>query len=130
MGDWRILLALFHRVFGGVSTALWQARVPPQLQGRGFAARRVVAQFTVPIALLMVGPVTDYFFEPAMMPGGSLALLHDMISPGPGAGMALMHVIAGICGALIASIAWRAPGIRSLEDVPPLDAVSLPAVTS
>ncbi|MDP2858653.1 MAG: MFS transporter [Bacillota bacterium] len=37
------------------SQAIWQAQTPPELQGRVFAVRRVVAQFTAPIGMMLAG---------------------------------------------------------------------------
>jgi len=36
--------------------AIWQAKVAPDLQGRVFATRRMIAWFVTPIATLLVGP--------------------------------------------------------------------------
>jgi len=46
--------------------AIWQAKVAPDLQGRVFATRRLIAWFVTPFATLLAGPLADYVFEPAM----------------------------------------------------------------
>ena len=50
-------------IANGSSQALWQAKVEPDVQGRVFAVRRVVAQIAGPVAMLMAGPLADQGFE-------------------------------------------------------------------
>jgi hypothetical protein len=47
--------------------------VPPDIQGRVFAVRRMIGQFTAPIGYLIAGPMADFVFEPLMAEGGPLA---------------------------------------------------------
>jgi len=52
--------AMFVAAFTGPvanahSQAIWQAQTPPELQGRVFAVRRVVAQFTAPFGTMLAG---------------------------------------------------------------------------
>ena len=49
--------------------AIWQTKVAPDVQGRVFAARRLIAQFTLLPGLLLAGPLSDRLFEPAMAAG-------------------------------------------------------------
>ena len=37
------------------SQSIWQSQTPPELQGRVFAVRRVIAQFTWPISTALAG---------------------------------------------------------------------------
>lgn len=46
--------------------AIWQAKVAPDVQGRVFSARRLIAWFTNPISPVIAGVLADYVFEPAM----------------------------------------------------------------
>ncbi len=41
------------------SQAIWQAKVPNQLQGRVFATRRMLATSTLPLAYGTAGPLAD-----------------------------------------------------------------------
>jgi MFS family permease len=56
------------------SQTIWQTQVPPELQGRVFAVRRVIAQFTFPIGTLLAG-VTGGVFAPGHVIGFFGALL-------------------------------------------------------
>ena len=79
--------------------AFWQSKVPPDIQGKVFATRRTIAQFTGPLAVLIAGPLADRVFEPLMM-GQRAGTLTRLAGPGAGAGMGLQMFIFGMAGAL------------------------------
>ena len=107
-------------IINGSSQAIWQAKVAPDVQGRVFATRLLIAQISVPLAMLLTGPLADWVFEPAMKEGGSLTTAFGwLIGIGPGAGMALMFVITGILGMLVGLVAYMVPVIRNAEDILP-----------
>ncbi len=110
----------FVPTINGSSQAIWQSKVAPDVQGRVFAARGMIAQVGAPIAMLLAGPLADFVFEPAMMPGGSWAPLFEwLVGNGPGAGMSLMFVIAGALGMLVGLAGYAIPAIRNVEDILP-----------
>lgn len=114
------LSGLFIPFINGSNQAIWQAKVAPDVQGRVFAARRLVAQISFPLALLLAGPLADHVFGPAMMPGGGLTpIFGRIIAAGPGAGMGLMLVIVGLIMALIGLSGYAFPVIRNVEDLLP-----------
>jgi MFS family permease len=97
----------------GSNQAIWQAKVPPDLQGRVFAARRLIAWFTGPIAPLIAGPLADFVLEPAMRGGGTLSsTFGGMVGTGPGAGMALLLVITGALASLVGVLGYFVPVVR------------------
>lgn len=107
-------------ILNGSSQAIWQTKVPPDVQGRVFATRLLIAQISVPAAMLISGPFADRVFEPGMMSGGNLAPVFGwLIGTGPGAGMALMFVITGIVGAFIGLGAYTIRTVRYAEDILP-----------
>jgi len=111
---------LFVPILNGSTQAIWQAKVAPDVQGRVFAARLMISQLSVPVAMLVSGPLADQVFEPAMMPGGSLApLFSELVGTGPGAGMSLMFVIAGALGILIGLGGYAFRVVRNVEDILP-----------
>ena len=70
--------------------------------------------------MAMAGPLADLFFEPGMMPQGGLASTFSwMVGLGPGAGMALMLVFAGILGALTGLAGYAFRVVRNAEDILP-----------
>lgn len=104
----------------GCSQAIWQSKVPPQLQGRVFGARRFIAQISSVFGFLLVGPLADHVFEPAMMPGGGLAdVLGGVVPPGPGAGMALIIFISFTLCTVVSVVAYMSRNIRNIEDLIP-----------
>lgn len=113
-------LAFFIPVLNGSNQAIWQAKVPPDIQGRVFSVRRLIAQVTAPVAMLIAGPLADVVFEPAMLPDGVLApIFGGLVGTGPGAGMALIFVITGIGGMIVGLGGYLFPVIRNAEDILP-----------
>jgi len=119
------IIAAFFTIFflptiNGSSQAIWQTKVAPDIQGRVFAARSMIAQIGAPVAMLLAGPLADNVVGPAMMPGGSLAELFGwLVGTGPGAGISLMFVFAGGLGMLVALSGYAIPAVRNVEDILP-----------
>lgn len=107
-------------IINGCSQAIWQAKVAPDVQGRVFATRLLIAQISSPVAMLMAGPLADRVFEPGMKPGGGLSSVFGwLIGTGPGAGMALMFLITGVGGAFVGLGAYAVRAVRDAEDILP-----------
>jgi DHA3 family macrolide efflux protein-like MFS transporter len=103
-------------VINASSQAIWQSKTPHDVQGRVFAVRRMIAQFTVPIGDFSAGPLADKIFNPAMMPGGALAgSAGRVIGVGPGRGIAMMLMTMAIFPALTALVGILNPRIRNIE---------------
>ncbi len=107
-------------IVNGTSQALWQIKVPPEIQGRTFSVRRMLAQFAIPVAYLAAGPLADRVFEPLLAPGGGLAeSVGSVIGTGPGRGIGLMFIVMGLGTVILALVAYASPAIRNLEaDLP------------
>jgi MFS family permease len=117
----------FTPLVNGSDQAVWQSKVAPDVQGRVFATRLLLSQITIPVAMLLAGPLADYVFEPAMMPGGRLATMFGWLTgTGAGAGMALIIVFAGLVGALVNLGGYAFRSVRNAEDIlPDYDGVEL-----
>ena len=75
---------------------------------------------TMPLGTLLAGPLADNFFEPAMMPEGSLATTFgSLVGTGPSAGMSLMLFIAGLLGVVAGLVAYSIHALRDVEDILP-----------
>ena len=122
----------FIPILNGSNQAIWQAKVPPDLQGRVFSVRRLIAQITAPLAMLLAGPLTDQVFEPAMMPNGSLAASFEfMVGVGPGSGIRLLFILVGIVSTLIGLGGYLFPAVREIESrLPDHEAVNLEAIAT
>jgi MFS family permease len=104
-------------IVNGTSQALWQVKVPPELQGRTFSVRRMLAQMAIPVAYLSAGPLADNVFEPLLAIGGGLAdSVGSVIGTGPGRGIAFMFVVMGLGTFSLAVFAWGNRSIRNIED--------------
>jgi hypothetical protein len=100
--------------------AIWQSKVAPDVQGRVFAVRRLIAQISAPAAFVVGGFAADLIFEPAMQVGGVLApIFGGILGVGPGAGISLMFILAGIGGVLIGLAGYAFHSVRNAEDILP-----------
>lgn len=109
----------------GSSQALWQTKTDPDVQGRVFAVRRVIAQFTGPIAIVLAGPLIDNVFQPLMDIGGPLeSNIGQLLEVGPGRGAGLLFMVMGIV-VLLASLAfWSLPKLRHVqEELPDVEVI-------
>jgi MFS family permease len=112
--------AFFIPIINASNQSIWQAKVAPDVQGRVFGVRRLIAWVISPLARLIAGPLADNVFEPAMMSGGSMANTFGwLVGVGPGAGMSLMMVFSGLSAALVGVIAYFVPTVRNAEDILP-----------
>lgn len=112
--------SLFIPVVNASNQAIWMSKIPPQLQGRVFSARRLIAQVTTPLAMLIVGPLADYVFEPMMRDGTGIgAVFAPIVGTGSGAGMGLLMVISGVLVVLVAGVAMFTPAVRDVEAIIP-----------
>ncbi len=102
------------------SQAIWLAKVEADLQGRVSAVRRFIAQAAIPVAYVLVGPLSDRVFEPLMADDGALAgSVGAIIGSGTGRGYALFFVVIGVSVAIASLAAWMYPPLRHLErDIP------------
>ncbi len=114
------IMAFMGPTVGGSSQAIWQSKVPPDVQGKVFSARAMLAMAAGPLGMILSGPLADYVFEPAMTEGSFLAKIFGWYTgTGPGSGMALMFIISGFFCALLMVIAYVTPAIKNVEkDLP------------
>lgn len=100
--------------------AIWMSKVKPDIQGRVFAARDLIAQIAIPLGAAIAGPLADRFFEPAMRTGGSLTrFFGGLFGTEIGAGMALMITLFSICGLLLGLGGYAFPLLREVEEMVP-----------
>jgi DHA3 family macrolide efflux protein-like MFS transporter len=123
MGVWAagiLISSMVVSLVNGSNQAIWMAKVPPDVQGRVFSTRRLIAWFANPLASLIAGPLADYVMEPAMSPGGGLTgPFGGLVGTGPGAGMSLLFVLTALVGFGIILGAYFIPMVRNVEDVLP-----------
>ncbi len=104
-------------IMNGSSTAIWQSKTPGDVQGRVFAMRRMIAQFTTPLGDFSAGPLADKLFIPLLMPGGALAgtVIGRWVGVGPGRGIGLMFLTMAVVPGLAALWGFLNPRVRNVE---------------
>ena len=111
---------LLSPIINASNQAIWQAKVAPDVQGRVFSVRRMIAWSLSTLAMLAAGPLADRVFEPAMREGGKLApVFGGLVGTGPGAGMGLLFILAGLGGALAGLSGYFVRRIRDAELILP-----------
>jgi DHA3 family macrolide efflux protein-like MFS transporter len=113
------VVAHFSIPFSAASNqAIWQAKIPQEMQGRVFAVRQWVTRSMMPLAYLLAGPLADRVFEPLMRtPHGLSGLLGPVVGFGPGRGMGLLFSLMGLLVIIAAAIGMLMPAMRNVEDV-------------
>jgi DHA3 family macrolide efflux protein-like MFS transporter len=114
----RVILLFFIPFAAALSQAVFQTKVPADLQGRVFAIRGMIATSITPLAFVLAGPLADRVFEPMMRDGGGLGgtFLGDWLGVGPGRGIGLMYVISCLFLWVESGVAFASPRIRRVED--------------
>lgn len=113
--------AMLIPVLNGSNQAIWQAKVAPDVQGRVFSARRLIAWFTNPLTPLIAGLLADRTLEPALRNGdGALAaVLGPVFGVGPGAGMAALIAFSALAVIVLGIGAYGVRAVRNAEDLLP-----------
>lgn len=102
-------------IIAGIN-AIWQAKVPSDVQGRVFAAQSLLSDLATPLGYLIAGPLADRVTEPAMMPGGALAgTLGPLVGTGPGTGIAATFIFTGVIGIAVSLGSYLLHGVRDVE---------------
>jgi DHA3 family macrolide efflux protein-like MFS transporter len=112
-------------IINGSSQAIWQSKVDPDVQGRVFSVRRMVAWSMIPLAYIVAGPLADQVFGPLLVEGGPLAdSLGRYIGVGPGRGTGFLFIVVGAVSILVAAAGYLSSHVRNVEDELP-DAMPL-----
>ena len=124
-----VLGSILNPLVNGSNQAIWQAKVAPDLQGRVFSARMLIAWITNPISPIIGGTLADFVLEPAARAGTGLpATFSWLVGTGPGSGMGLLIVICGIICAVIGLLGYFVPVIYNAETIlPDHDTLAKPA---
>lgn len=114
------ITSLFIPLVNTSNQAIWQSKVAPDLQGRVFSARRLIAWFTNPISPIIAGTLADFVLEPTMRTQNTFSnFFGAWVGTGPGAGMALLMIFCGLGGALTGLSGYFIPVIRNAETILP-----------
>jgi hypothetical protein len=101
----------------GSDQAIWQRKVPYEVQGRVFSIRRMLAQSMIPLAYLTAGPLSDKVFKPLLSANGSLATsFGQFFGIGPSRGMGLLIFLMGAFIVVLTLSTALNPRVRNIED--------------
>jgi MFS family permease len=116
----KVIDSLFNPVVDVAINKFIQLKVPPEIQGRIFAAGDFIAQVPFLFTPLLAGYFGDKVFEPLMQAGGAWENTFGwLVGTGPGAGYGLMIFLCGIGGALVGLWGYLVPSIRNAEQTMP-----------
>lgn len=93
-------------VVHGCVMALLQARTEPESLGRVMAAARVAGQSMMPVAYLSAAPIAEWL-------DGSALALSGLVGAGPGRGIALVLLVAGLLMVALAAVTHFHPRLRT-----------------
>jgi len=100
--------------------SIWMAKVAPDVQGRVFSARRLIAWSTQPVAPIIAGTLADFVLEPAMLGTGTLATVFGpLVGNTSGSGMSLLIFLCGLGAAAVGVAGYYFRVIRNAEDILP-----------
>ena len=111
-------MMLVMPIISGSSQAIWQSKVAPDVQGRVFSIRRMIAWSIIPIAYVLAGPLNDKIFKPLLVEGGTLAntFVGQVLGVGPSRGTGLLFIVIGLLSGLVALSGYLNPRVRNVED--------------
>ena len=95
---------------------IWMSKVKPEVQGRVFAARDLIADIAMPLGAAIAGPLADNVFAPAMKTDSILArLFGGVFGNETGAGMALTIALFSCCGMALSLSGYAFPLLKNVE---------------
>jgi len=115
-----VITSIVIPLVNGSNQAIWQSKVAPDLQGRVFSSRRLIAWITNPISPIIGGMLADFVLEPAARTGTGLpAAFSWLVGMGPGSGMGLLIVFCGLVVVLVGIAGFFVPAIYNAETILP-----------
>jgi DHA3 family macrolide efflux protein-like MFS transporter len=129
----QFIILFFIPISAALSQAVWQTKVAPDVQGRVFAIRAMIAWSIIPLANLLAGPLADRVFEPLLSETGVLSgtVVGELIGVGTGRGIALIFIFSAFFLWLTSLYAFANPRIRNLEqEIPDAIQETLPKPAS
>jgi len=107
-------------ILNGSNQAIWQAKVAPDVQGRVFSIRRLIAWFINPLATLIAGPLADFVMEPVMAGTTPAAgFFTPIVGTGSGTGMSVIYLFCGLAIAAVGATGFLIPMVRNVETIMP-----------
>ncbi|MBN1149093.1 MAG: hypothetical protein JXA78_17675, partial [Anaerolineales bacterium] len=114
----QFVILFFIPISAALSQAVWQVKVAPEIQGRVFAIRAMIAWSIIPLASLLAGPLADRVFEPLMSASGALSdtFVGAIVGVGAGRGIALLFIVSALFLWVSSLYAFANSRLRNLEE--------------
>jgi hypothetical protein len=118
IGSAQFVILFFIPISAALSQAVWQKKIAPDIQGRVFAIRAMIAYMIIPLANLVAGPLADNLFEPLLQEGGALSstFVAGVVGVGAGRGIAMIFIVSAFSLWISSGYAFTNPRIRNLEE--------------
>jgi MFS transporter, DHA3 family, macrolide efflux protein len=114
----------------GSNRAIWQSKVPLELQGRVFSLQLMFQRAALIPAFLVAGVLVDRFFEPFLATNSIIKeTLGPLIGYQTGTGICLFLMVLGIAKILLSTLVYQDSILLSVESTPfepRLDKASIP----
>ncbi len=105
-----------YPVFDSNNRTLFQRKIEPTQLGRVIGLRNFILGLTQSVMFILVGPLADHVFEPAMQENGWLApIFGEVFGVGQGRGIALMISLLGCLIVLTTLIALLSKKLRAVD---------------
>ena len=96
---------------------IWMSQVSPEIQGRVFAARDLIAGIATPLGAAIAGVLVDNYFEPAMETNSLLArLFGGIFGNNSGAGMACAIALFSSFGVALSLVGYAFTSLRKVDE--------------
>jgi MFS transporter, DHA3 family, macrolide efflux protein len=109
----------------GSNRAIWQSKVPMEIQGRVFSLQLMLQRGALIPAFIIAGILVDHFFEPFLAKNIFIReTLGPFIGNESGTGICLFLIVLGMAKILLSAIVYRDSallGVESLSIRSPLD---------
>lgn len=111
-------------IINGCSQTIWLRKVAPEIQGRVFAVRSMIAFSSLPLAYLIAGPLGDLFEFLLSSESPLASSVGQLIGVEPGRGIGLLFIVMGVFTVVGTAAAYQCPRLRLVEKELP-DAIAI-----
>ena len=112
-----VISTFVEPISGSLLGAIWQMKIPHDIQGRIFSLRILVAQINSVISMVLSGFLADYVFNSSRLfgPEPSSGLLQKLMGDAPGRQYALVYILSALGISILSLLALFNRNIRQVE---------------
>lgn len=110
------IVMLSSSTLGACMQTVWRRKVPRDRQGSVAALQQAVALSLIPLSAVFGGMLSNYFFEPALMPGGQwFETVGLWFGTGKGRGTGFFMFVVGIIAVIVSLFSLTNRRLYNLE---------------